>query len=112
MEETDFACTIDPAGLGERVGQLASLVPQVLTRRREESTFMLEFRAEAAREIRDFVADESRCCPFLSFDVDETDRRVRVAISAPPGGQAMLKALEAAFAGDGTKLRASFEAAT
>jgi hypothetical protein len=39
------------------------------------------------------------------------DREVRLAISAPPGGEALLDALDAAFAGDGSKLRAVVEGA-
>ena len=110
MKPIDFACTIDPAGLKQRVNQLDSLVPYVLGLRRDGSTLALGFPAEAAQEVQAFVAEESRCCPFFSFAIDEIDQGLRLEIRTPPGGEAMLEALQAAFAGNAAKLRARFEA--
>jgi hypothetical protein len=107
VEPIDFACTIDPAGLRQRVDQLDSLVPQVLKLRRDGLTLALEFPAGAAQDVRAFVVEESRCCPFFAFEVDEIDQRIRLAIRTPPGGEAMLDALHAVFADDGTGLRVS-----
>ena len=112
MEPIDFACTIDPAGLKQRVDQLDSLVPQVLGLRRDGLTLALGFPAEATQNVQAFVVEESKCCPFFSFEVDETDQGLRLGIRTPPGGEAMLDALQAAFAGNATKLRAKFEAVT
>jgi MerR family transcriptional regulator, copper efflux regulator len=112
VEPTDFACTIDPAGLKERVDQLDSLVPQVLGHRRDGPTLALVFPAEAAQDVRAFVVEESKCCPFFSFEIDEIDHGLRLGIRTPPGGEAMLDALQAAFTGNPAKLRATFETAT
>jgi hypothetical protein len=112
VEPIDFACTIDPAGLKQRVNQLDSLAPQVQELRRDGLTFTLEFPAEAAQDIQAFVVEESRCCPFFSFEVNEIDQGLRLGIRTPPGGEAMLDALQAAFAGNAAKLRARFEAVT
>jgi hypothetical protein len=106
VEPIDFACTIDPAALEQRVGQLDSLVPRVLTLRRDGLTLALEFPAEVAQDVRAFVVEESRCCPFFAFEVDEVDQGLRLAIRTPSGGEAMLDALHAVFADDGTELRA------
>jgi hypothetical protein len=111
VEPIDFACTIDPAGLRQRVDQLDSLVPQVLGLRRDGLTLALAFPAQAAPDVQAFVVEESRCCPFFSFQVDETDQGLRLGIRTPPGGEAMLKALQAAFAGNPAELRATFETA-
>jgi hypothetical protein len=111
VEEARFACSIDRAQLVKRADQVRLLIPRVRTRGRERSTVTLDFGVEAAPDVRRFVADESRCCPFLSFDINRMDREVRLAISAPPGGEALLDALDAAFAGDGSKLRAVVEGA-
>jgi hypothetical protein len=75
-------------------------------------TLTLELPAAAAQDVRAFVVEESRCCPFFSFEVDEVDQGLRLAIRSPAGGEAMLDALHAVFAGDGTKLRTRFQAAT
>ena len=112
MEPIDFACTIDPAGLKQRVNQLDALSPQVLGLRRDGLALTLAFPGEAARDIQAFVAEESKCCPFFSFEVDELDQGLRLAIRTPPGGEAMLDALHAAFAGNAARFRVSFEAVT
>ena len=109
MEPIDFACTIDPAKLKQRANQLDSLVPQVLELRREGLTLALTFPAAAAQEVQAFVAEESRCCPFFSFEVDELDQGLRLAIRTPPGGEAMLDALHAPFAGNAARFRARFD---
>jgi hypothetical protein len=112
VEPIDFACTIDPAGLKQRVKQLDALVPRVLGLRRDGLTLTLEFPAETASDVRGFAVEESRCCPFFSFEVDEIDQGLRLGIRTPPGGEAMLDALHTAFAGNAAKLRARFEAVT
>jgi hypothetical protein len=112
VEPIDFACTIDPAGLKQRVNQLDALVPQVLGLRRDGLTLTLAFPAETAQDVQAFVVEESKCCPFFSFEVDEIDQGLRLGIRTPTGGEAMLDALQAGFAGNAAKLRARFEAVT
>lgn len=103
MEPIDFACVIDPAGLKERVDQLDVLVPQVLGLQRDGPTLTLAFPAEAAQDVQAFVVEEQKCCPFFTFEIDQLDRRLRLGIRTPPGGEAMLEALQAAFAGHPAK---------
>jgi hypothetical protein len=110
VEPIDFACTIDPAGLKQRVNQLDSLVPQVLGLRRDGLTLALVFPGEAAEDVQAFVAEESKCCPFFSFQIGQIDHGLRLGIRTPPGGEVMLEALQAAFAGNAAKLRVRFEA--
>jgi MerR family transcriptional regulator, copper efflux regulator len=108
VEPIDFACTINPAGLKQRVNQLDSL-----SRSSGTSTGRLDPRAcvpaEAAEDVQAFVVEESKCCPFFSFEIDEIDHGLRLGIRTPPGGEAMLEVLQAAFAGNPAKLRAKFE---
>jgi hypothetical protein len=112
VESIAFACTIDPAGLKQRVDQLDSLAPQVLGLRRDGLTLALAFPAQAAQDVQAFMVAESKCCPFFSFEMEEIDHGLRLAIRTPAGGEAMLEALQAAFAGNAAKLRARFEAIT
>ena len=70
------------------------------------------FPAEAAQDVQAFVVEETKCCPFFSFEIDQIDQTLRLGIRTPPGGEAMLEALQAAFAGNTAKLRAKFEAVT
>ena len=67
------------------------------------------FPAEAAQDVQAFVVEESKCCPVLSFEIDEIDQGLRLGIRTPSGGEAMLEVLQAAFAGNPAKLGAKFE---
>jgi hypothetical protein len=110
VEPIDFACVIDPQGLQQRIDQLDVLVPQVLGLRRDGLTLTLAFPAEAAQDVQAFVGEEQKCCPFFAFELDQLDRGLRLGVRTPPGGAAMLEALQAAFVGNAAKLRAKFEA--
>ena len=86
------------------------LVPVVTTSRwSPRAAPRLVFPAEAAQDVQAFVVEESKCCPFFSFEIDEIDQGLRLGIRTPPGGEAMLEVLQAAFAGNPAKLRAKFE---
>lgn len=104
MEPIAFACTIDPAGLKQRVNQLDALAPHVRGLRRDGLTLTLAFPAEATQDVQAFVVEESKCCPFFSFKIDEIDQELRLGIRTPPGGEAMLDALQAALAGNAANL--------
>jgi hypothetical protein len=73
-------------------------------------TLALVFPAEATQAVQAFVVEESKCCPFFSFEIDQIDQGLRLGIRTPPGGEAMLEALQAAFAGNPARLHAKFEA--
>jgi hypothetical protein len=75
-------------------------------------TLALVFPAEATQAVQAFVVEESRCCPFFSFEIDQIDQELCLGIRTPPGGEAILEALQAAFAGNPARLRAKFEAVT
>jgi hypothetical protein len=66
-------------------------------------------RPRPPRTSRHSSWEESKCCPVFSFEIDEIDQGLRLGIRTPPGGEAMLEVLQAAFAGNPAKLRAKFE---
>ena len=109
MERTNFVCTIGLADIRRRAHLLDTLVPQVLTRRREERTVTVDFPAVGEEEVGSFIAEESRCCSFFSFRLDRIAEGVRLTLETPPGGEAMLSALEAAFDPSGSPGRARLE---
>jgi hypothetical protein len=102
VERIDLVCTIGLADISRRADLLKSLVPQVLARRREERTVTVDLPSTAEEELRGFIAEESRCCPFFSFRLDRIAEGVRLTVETPPGGEAMLGVLGAAFDHDGS----------
>lgn len=109
MERTDFVCTIGLADITRRAELLNALVPQVLARHGEQRTVTIDFLAAAEEEVRGFIAEESRCCPFFLFRLDRFAEGVRLTVETPPGGEAMLGALKAAFDPGGRAVRARIE---
>ena len=81
-----------------------ALAPHVRGLRRDGLTLTLAFPAEATQDVQAFVVEESKCCPFFSFRIDEINQGVRLGIRTPPGGEAMLDALQAALAGNAANL--------
>jgi hypothetical protein len=50
---------------------------------RRDLELELVYAAEAAQRVREMVRKEQDCCTFLSFDLDEGPREVRLTIKAP-----------------------------
>ena len=61
---------------------------------------VLRFRAGTATRARlaAIIAAESRCCPFLSFDLRERDGELLLSIGAPEGAEPLASDLVSAFA--------------
>ena len=111
VDPSEFACTMGLADVVRRATLLEALVPKILARRRRERTLAIDLTPAAEEEARGFIAEDSKCCPFFSFRLDRIAQGVRLTVETRPGGEAMLDALEAAFAPTGSPVRARFEAA-
>ncbi len=61
----------------------------------------LRFRGDEAtrRRLGAVIAAESRCCPFLSFDLREQAGALMLTIGAPDGAESLARDLIEAFAG-------------
>ena len=97
-EHLPVACSLTPEEMRERQ---ASLIPALIERavaiEPNGEGYLLRFKSEAAtlRTIADMVAAESRCCPFLRFDlcVPPALGDVTLTVSGPPGTRAFLDEL-------------------
>ena len=93
-----IACFLTPEEMRERQ---ASLIPALLGRAvsisplDEGYRFGFKPESETLRAIAETIAAESRCCPFLQFDlsVPPAQGDVALTISGPPGTRAFLDAL-------------------
>jgi hypothetical protein len=76
-----------------RVVRIQALREQaLLSREREETAVRLRFRREADVEIRlkEWVALEQECCPFLVFALETSPGEVVLTISGPESAAALL----------------------
>lgn len=96
-EPTTLACIVDAIPVAERTAHVA------LSRRlfgtaaleREDLPEGYAFRFEPAEieAVARFVANERRCCPFLTFEITVAPGgSVRLRLSGPEGTRAFLKA--------------------
>ena len=98
VQSLPVACSLTPEEMRERQ---ASLIPALLERALSIAPsgegYQLQFKSDATamRLIADVIAAESRCCPFLQFDlsVPPAQADLCLTVSGPPGTRAFLDAL-------------------
>ena len=79
-----LACTLNTDSLTARLARISLLAERYfLSERQDGPTLRLRYAPKAAAELRDIVAQESQCCPFLTFDLNEAAAHVELAITAP-----------------------------
>lgn len=101
MTDHTYACTLDAAGRRARQTQADALRSALRRRRREGRRVRLEFDPEAVEWVAEFVRDESACCAFFTFDLHAAPDDLRLDVTAPAGGEAMLDALWQSFDAEG-----------
>jgi hypothetical protein len=95
-----IACTLDAADFPARERRIAELGRDaLLDADRDGAHAVLRFAAGGAvtARVERFVADESRCCPFLEMRVQAAGDEVVLTIDTPADGELALAELVAAF---------------
>jgi len=65
------ACSLDGAALAVRRQEIAGLVGDALVERQQvKNGLRFRFRPDAENRVRDLVAREQVCCPFLDFRIE------------------------------------------
>ena len=95
-----IACTLSAADYPARLAGLATIRGEDVPRIRQisdgvEMTFTNSPTMRANLET--FIAAESACCPFMSFDLAQNGSDVVLTITAPPDGLAIVGELASAF---------------
>lgn len=110
-----IACTLDTGEHRERMGWIAGLNRSALqSARREGVHLILTYTGESREDIREMIRREQECCPFLRFELDEHEKGLTLAISAPGVGEDALDGLFAPFltgSGAGDRCACSAKAA-
>jgi hypothetical protein len=80
------SCSLSPNALSERGGAWRSLMAQALHRRVEPGRVLGTYpnRPEIAQSLAQLVEAEKDCCPFLEFDIRESDSTIEVELRYPP----------------------------
>jgi hypothetical protein len=101
MKELPIACSLDARQLAERTERWRALAEHALisTERKNEGVRQ-RYRGGAAieEELRDLVALEAECCPFLGLQVERVGAETWLDVSGPPEAAQVV----AEFAGDQT----------
>ena len=87
MKELPIACSLDAAQLAERKERWRALEEHALiSTERTENGARQRYRGGAAieAELRDLVALEAECCPFLDLRVERVHAETFLEISGPP----------------------------
>ena len=79
-----IACTLTPGEYTDRLTWIEELNRTALrSHARDGRTLVLTYAPEAAARVRALAEQESRCCAFLAFRVDEQPDAVRLTVRAP-----------------------------
>ena len=102
LEKTEtVACFLAGHAYRARVARIQALMDQALiARERLEAAVRLRFRRDAGVEahLKELVALEQECCPFLVFALETLPCEVVLTISGPENAAALL---DDAFGGTG-----------
>jgi hypothetical protein len=87
------ACLLDGHTYRARVARIRALMDHALiARERLETSVHMRFRrdAEVETHLKELVALEQACCPFLTFALDTRPGETVLTISGPEGAAALL----------------------
>ena len=87
MKELSIACSLDAKQLAERKERWHALGEHALiSAERTDEGVRQRYRGGAAveAELRDLVALEAECCPFLDLRLERVDAETWLEISGPP----------------------------
>lgn len=96
-----IACSLGAEDLRRRLERVAAVgAAGLIDREDENGGHVLRFRSdpETRRGLREIVAAEAECCPFLDLELSEGGEEIVLTISAPPDGRLVADELAHAFA--------------
>ena len=97
-EPTPIACTLNTNDLKARMAWIARLNKAALKEScRSDLRLELIYDVNARDDVRQMVRGEQECCAFLTFNVREELRAIRVTIEAPETARDAVEAMFAPF---------------
>ena len=84
MEAGPIVCTLNGSSFKSRMVWIADLNARALKKaRRTDLRLELHYARSAIADVRQMIAQEQECCAFLSFDLVEGWRTLKLTITAP-----------------------------
>jgi MerR family copper efflux transcriptional regulator len=85
--ETSFACTLSGPELLERIQAWQDVASQATSREVHEGRVVSTYPPDPQLlvRLRDLIAAEAECCPFMQFHVEERPTHVVVELRVPHG---------------------------
>jgi hypothetical protein len=93
MPAPPIACSLSADGLSGRLARFDALAARALLERTATRTGLrvrLRDTPEIERGIRELIAAESACCPFLEFELRREDRDLVLEIMGPDEARPMI----------------------
>ncbi|ALL74568.1 hypothetical protein AD006_03185 [Pseudonocardia sp. EC080610-09] len=84
------ACALDPADHAARLDRWRTVLSGTAPRRLGDGSVRTEIDHDRTAGIAALIADEVRCCPFLTFTLTVTHDGARLDASAPPDARHLL----------------------
>lgn len=94
-----IACTLPPDGLAARHSWVDALAADALLERAPTASGVrvrLRDTPDVERRVRELVAAESQCCPFLGFELGREDGALVLDVSGPEDAEPVIAMLFAA----------------
>jgi MerR family transcriptional regulator, copper efflux regulator len=96
-EDTPIACSLSAGELSDRLAEARALGRSSLVSRGEDGALRFRGDPDTRARLEAIVAAESRCCPFLSFDLREEAGSLVLRIDAPEAALPVARDLADAF---------------
>ena len=98
QHDAPIACTLTGGGYTERLAWIARLNRDGLRScRREAMSLQLHYTADVRERVYELVRNESMCCAFLMFAIDESTDDVCVNITVPERARDVVEEVLAPF---------------
>jgi hypothetical protein len=84
LDPPPIACSLGAGDLKARVAWIAALNARaLLSHRRDDLALHLTYLPDAVDQVREMVAKEKACCPFLDFALRQDEVGLQLTITAP-----------------------------
>ncbi len=86
----DIACTLDATVFGARVAEWREVARHATERSVQPGRVSATYPGELRDRLAVLIEAESRCCPFLAFEMKEDGASIRLDLTFPAGAEAMV----------------------
>ncbi len=98
--EPPIACSLTGPEMSVRLAEISAVGHDALlssTSTDDGAVLRLQPGAQIRARVEELMRAEKECCPFLDFDLGESDSALVLTIRSPEAGRAVVQELVAAF---------------